>query len=186
MKLKLFLTILCSSLSAFGQKSSEEKTADKNSVCNYKNTYSTQDRNSFYPFNQASKILLISFDDPNVVVNSLPVNNKILDSSKVKEIKSLTVNEINNLSDILYNNSFINNKFPKIANEASCYNPRNAILFINEKAEVYDYIEICFTCNRIEFSSKKIKVWDNCTQKNNLIKEFFKSMGFKIGLSNFW
>ncbi|SCZ02742.1 hypothetical protein [Flavobacterium caeni] len=182
MKSKLVIIILCLSISAFAQKSSEEKYAERNSICKHKNKYSIQDRKSFYPFNKASNILLISFDDPEVLINELPISNQILDSTKVKEIKSLTHDEINNLSDILYNFGFINDKFPKIIDEANCYNPRNAILFIDEKSKIYEYIEICFSCNKIEFSSKEIKTWDNCTEKNDLIRKFFKSKEFKVGV----
>jgi hypothetical protein len=64
---------------------------------------------------------------------------------------------------------------------SGCYEPRNGIVFVDSKENVFAYIEICFECQQHRFSSRRIKPWDNCEQKYNMLRHFFADQGIKFG-----
>src|SRR3954451_10785125 len=74
-----------------------------NPNCYYKPTYSTAQRGKFYPFNIADTIKLISFRYQRY--NS-PIKGDTLITDSLLEIKTLTTSEIDQLTDILYNNFY--------------------------------------------------------------------------------
>ncbi|MBD3584053.1 hypothetical protein [Flavobacterium selenitireducens] len=165
----------------YGQRKHLEKTLIENSKCTELNRYSLSKRLAFYPFSVAKSIALISFDDPKMDENAIPIRDKILDMEKVKEFLILKPNEIGDLTHIIYNYGQ-NDKFPKYGVENyKCYNPRNAILFLGDKNEVVEYIEICFQCYGIKLSSDNIKTWPECSEKLNLIKNYFIKAKIRVG-----
>ncbi len=103
----------------------------------------------------------------------------------VREIKTLTEKGIDSLTDILYNVGYTpvnNNHSLRIADPGGkCFNPRNAILFVDKTGRVTQYIEICFQCHQIVYSSTKIKQTEYCEQKFELLKIYFLSQNIKIG-----
>ncbi|KQM74873.1 hypothetical protein ASE74_02515 [Pedobacter sp. Leaf216] len=179
---------------------------EKRMVCIYRNIYAPEARLRFFPFNEYKKIVLISFELPEAstdiviydtdkpLVNApdkkevdLPLLTKKqkLDQTRIKEKKILSTFEIDKLTDILYNFGYKSTKSYKglrIADEGySCYNPRNAIVFLDEKGLIAEYIEICFECRRREESSEKIKSGEFCTEKYDLIRKYFYAAGIKYG-----
>jgi hypothetical protein len=179
---------------------------EKRMVCVYRNIYAPEARLRFFPFNEYKKILLISFElpeaSPNIVIydkdNSLVkapdkkeadlallTKQQKPDQTRIKEKKVLSAFEIDKLTDILYNFGYKSTKSYKglrIADEGySCYNPRNAIVFLDEKGLIAEYIEICFECHRREESSEKIKSGEFCTEKYDLIRKYFYAAGIKYG-----
>ncbi|MCZ4242719.1 hypothetical protein [Pedobacter punctiformis] len=174
-----------------------------NQICKYRNSYSAQYRLKFYPFNKYQKVALISFEQSNypepklIMIDSsknTPIANVEIDSigyfpvknhkfypSKAKEIKILSPLQINALTNILYNYGYASVKKNQVLviERFGCYNPRNAILFFDEKDNVAAYIELCFECRGNELSSDKIEIGVLCEGKYDLIKKFFLSAGIK-------
>jgi hypothetical protein len=72
-----------------------------------------------------------------------------------------------------------------IANTAdlghSCYNPRNAFVFLNKQGKVIDYLEICFECKQYESKSGKLTIGDYCRQKFDMVQKCFVDAGIKHG-----
>lgn len=64
-----------------------------------------------------------------------------------------------------------------------CYNPRNAILFLDIDNKVFEFIEICFECDKTEESSDKVNLGIMCNQKLDMVKEFFKEVGVEYGIT---
>lgn len=100
------------------------------------------------------------------------------DFEKINQRKKLTLNEIDNLTDILYNTC------PKYSlnsyYESGCYNPRNAILFYNESGEIYEYLEICFECNQMLAEPKVVPEVENfCSAAYTELKVFFSKQGIE-------
>lgn len=178
---------------------------EKRMACMYRNKYKSAERLNFFPFNQYKKVMLISFELPEPSADILITDNKSipekpiketnttallaknqrLDLTRIKEKKILSALEVDRLTEVLYNFGYTSTKSYKglLIGEAgySCYNPRNAIVFINNEGQIAEYIEICFECQRREESSEKIKTGEFCTEKYNLIRNFFYAAGIKYG-----
>jgi hypothetical protein len=145
--------------------------------CIYRNKYSETERLKFYPFNVADTIKLISFRYHD---NNYPVDKEHIITDSLVEQKVLDREEVARLTDILYNNG--PNKPGKSRSIVDCFEPRNAVLFIDKAGKLKEYMLICFHCRRIEsFSSEKIGTWDDCDQKSEMIRQFFVAAGVKFG-----
>ncbi|TCD18331.1 hypothetical protein EZ456_21765 [Pedobacter psychrodurus] len=159
----------------------ESKLMEYNSKCVHRDKYSPTQRKLLYPFNQTALISLISFQDTISEFSShLPVKKGILDSGMVKEEIKLSKTDIDKLTDLLFNYGYRSKKYGVIIDRMACYDPHNAILFFNNERKVIAYIEICFDCLGMKFSSKKINTGENCTEKFSMLKDFFTSKGIKF------
>jgi hypothetical protein len=127
-----------------------------------------------YPFNKTAQIQLVSFKG-----NKLPIENDTVCYSKLYEVKNLTLRQIDSLTNVMYNIGFGGTIL--IVEEMTCYNPRNAILFIDNSGKAFEFIEICFECEQTVSSSKKIDFGEVCNEKFNLIKQQFINAGIKYG-----
>jgi hypothetical protein len=153
----------------------EELLMEMANECVNLNRYDRIQRLGFYPFNKNSGIKIISFKDDEFI----PINNRKVDYSRIYEYQDLSTDQIDTLSDILYNLDYDPNYKPRtrIAGEYKCYEPRNGILFLNAKGEVFEFIEICFECHKTRLSSKRIIEGAYCNQKFDLLKNFFRTAG---------
>lgn len=154
--------------------------------CLNSNRFNAKQRRTFVPFNTASSIKLISHESDSNIIIPLSVNHFYADSSLVKESKELTAAGIDSLTDILYNVGYTPVKLPfqLIDPGRNCYDPRNAILFLNATGQVTHYIEFCFGCQRYYLSSSKIKNTAYCEQKYEMLKQFFLKQGIQYGTTS--
>ena len=181
--MKLLLLIICLPFgyACFGQTKKKyppppppyQKEVRNNSV-----KYSLQKRLSFYPLNKSSQIKIVSFGlhldsiqrkcEENY---KLPMLDDTICYSKLDEIKSLTLNQIDTLTDILYNECarWNINEY----SEAGCYYPRNAILFIDKNGKAFEYLEICFECTIMKINNPKSAMPDLCENMYNRLEAFF-------------
>jgi hypothetical protein len=138
--------------------------------------------NDLYPFKNTASIEIVSFegghgDEP------APTVNGVIDQSRFKESRKLTSAQEEELVDILYNYTFD----PKINKDsitmlvATCYEPRNAIIFKSKKGEVTAWMEICFECKRHTDEPDKFTVIEFCGGKYEMIRNFMIKMGIKYG-----
>jgi hypothetical protein len=183
---------------AYGQKNTRDtlppgvptqkqmKIERRNHECLHRQGKSFTLRLKNYPFNKAAQIKLVSFLHKTDKVKGdkfgeLPKQNDTISYSQLHEVKTLTLTEIDKLTDILFNVGF---RGPVSSeSEISCYEPRNAILFLDKNGKTFEYIEICFGCEKTVVSSNKIIVGDICNQKFELIMKFFRSVGIMHGTS---
>ena len=161
---------------------------NENHTCSNTNKYSQKERRQFYPFSEADTVKIVSFDnrpDANGIIeiggNRLPMKNGKIDFTKLDETKQLNEAQIDTLTDILYN---IGNRGEiSVITESGCYNPRNAIVFVNKKGKSFAFLELCFECEGKRASSKKVKTGDFCNEKYDLLKAFFARAGIEIGIT---
>ncbi|MBO9675935.1 MAG: hypothetical protein J7577_21000 [Sphingobacteriaceae bacterium] len=123
------------------------------------------------------------------VYHALLEKNKKLDLTRLKEKKVLSALEVDKLTNILYNFGYTSTKSYKgllIAKSDGyrCYEPRNAIAFLDENGLITEYIEICFECQRSKVSSEKISIGELCENKFELIRKYFHTIGIKYGTTN--
>jgi len=157
----------------------EYKLAEMYSQCHYSAKYNAKQRRSFFPFSTAATIKLVSFIDTVRIYKPIAVDNFEIDYNKVFNSKTLSAAGIDSLTDIMYNVGFtpVNGSYTVTVSERMCYNPRNAILFIDANGTVTQYIEFCFECHRYYLSSRKIKNAIYCEQKYDLLSNFFLLQG---------
>jgi hypothetical protein len=146
--------------------------------CFYNGKYSKAERRNIYPFKNASQVVLISFNE----FERIPIENKLINKSRVLEQTVLGNEQTDSLTSILYNIGFtpIPRAVPSVM-EGGCYEPRNAVLFMNAAGKAFEYIEICFACHRTTTSSKKVVEGDYCATKLDLLKTFFFNANIKYG-----
>lgn len=123
----------------------------------------------------------MSFDnlEDSAFEHSLPMKGKEVDFSRITEEKTLNKDQIDKLTNILYNVTYKGKIFT--LSGAGCYNPRNAILFYGSSNHLLEFIELCFECHERRLGSVKISLGDLCNQKSDLLKSFFLATGIEIG-----
>ncbi len=162
-------------------------------------------RINLYPFNKSSQIKIISYNlnfdgkievaaitsdllnkknetnTTNLTYNipfELPRNN--LDSlslENVTQIKTLTIPQIEKVSDILYNTC---SRLTSNCSETirGCYFPRNAILFFDENDKVFEYLEICFEC-KVKETFRKMEHLDLSDYMYKDLEQYFNDIGIQ-------
>ena len=159
--------------------------------------YSFKTRLTFYPFNQSGKIMLVSFDKqvdtshslkttyyrPPEYIYTLPIQNDTIRFSKLVQKVSLNINQLDTLSDILYNTCF--RWTIREEKKTDCYIPHNAIIFFDKNDNLLEYIEICFDCQRIKYSNKKIERFEQCDFAFADLKKYFQILGLYISEKDF-
>ncbi|WP_395063581.1 hypothetical protein [Flavobacterium sp.] len=172
-----------------------------------------EERRAIFPFSEAKKVLLVAFPGPNqsvvnedrneLAIDSLNLvrwNYKIIKSFELPnkinkyyatEVVELNQNQVDSLSTILINYKLKRDKLPKEYSilGTGCYNPRNAILFLDSNEKIISYIEVCFECHQFYQMPKEtiinFNLFSNLEESFkmiDLINEFLKINGIKFGV----
>ncbi|MFC0516567.1 hypothetical protein ACFFGT_20340 [Mucilaginibacter angelicae] len=169
--------------------------------CAYTNQFSVAQRLKKYPFSIAAKILAISYvgelpPAPNIdsAGNLLPNQEQIsgtdrgitikkrrLKYNNVKQWTVLNHDQLIKFTDIIFNYSYSGLKDYLTAGIAACFDPRNSIVFLDKNNRVIDHLDICFSCHRSESASGKINIGIECTQKYQMLQNFFIAVGVPYG-----
>jgi len=165
--------------------------------CVFIHKYTIAQRLKKYPFSKAAKILAVSYDSsmPNAPIitdtdtikhlvskkhHGLFINNGRLDYSSLFEVKQLTSSQINRLTNMMFNTDVkVHNNYATASR--ACFDPRNAFIFFDKDGKVFDYIEICFECERTESKSGKLYLGSGCNQELDMTKKFLIGLGIKFG-----
>ena len=178
MKVVIVLITLFFSLPSLSQQKHEIGPSPPGRImdCLYDRKYTDSIRKTFYPFNQYKKIQLVSF---RFHQNNSPIKINSIEQDSLIESKVLTEGEINILTDILYNNYL---QKENVTYDHLCFfQPRNAILFFDDKHELKESILICFHCGDFRKSSEKLNFGDECDIKMKKLRTFFISHKVKFG-----
>ena len=128
--------------------------------CIYKKKYTDTERKSFYPFNIAAKVQLVSF---RYHYNNIPIAKNSYKMDSLREVKTLSTNEVLTLTDILYNNLRKNTKIDVVSQYE--FQPRNAILFFDATGSLKEWILICFYCDIYKKSSAEVAFGVDCATR---------------------
>ncbi|WP_439478926.1 hypothetical protein [Chryseobacterium aquaticum] len=188
MKKLLIVFLLTFSLVSFGQK-----RLSINEIMNS------------YPFNKTTKVKIVSYNtdflsefpiplpplgknvDSTIIKRliseqTFPIKlEKILGKESlegIKQTKTLNFKETFELSQLLYNTC---GKFKNDMREVNkCFFPRNAVLFLDDNDIVFEILEICFECQRMQFNSEKsLEINGMCDNFYPIIEKVFKDSGFQ-------
>ena len=190
---KIFLLSIIFSNFCFGQRTEKEIINEEGNNCKRIKKETIEDFKKYFPLNETQKLLLVSFEYF-IPYKTNPKNGELIGKEKrglplvqnkinyeeLKEFKVFNLKELEKLFDILFNFGIDNSKTYIIENGVSCYQPRNAIVFLNEKNEVIEYIEICFSCSHTAVF-KKTQFGEFCEGKLDLVKSFFIEKGIQYG-----
>lgn len=189
------LNILLITLTLLGQRTKKARKSQKELLyemdhhnpkdddCIFTNKLNLQQRLKKYPFSKAVRIVAVSYHAPmpyDLENTGLHIKDQILDTTRVLEIKTLNPRQIARLTNIIYNTDYKRKYIVNTVMEGGCFEPRNALIFYDKKGKVFDYIEMCFQCLHARSASDKITIGTACSQKYDLLKSFFKSIGITI------
>jgi len=118
-----------------------------------------------------------------MLIWELPIVNDTICFSMLDQVKAINLKQVDSLTDILYNTIYRWNI--TIGTAGLCYYPRNAILFFDENDKPFEYIEICFECDNLKYSSKKIAQAGVFDHMYNDLQKFFKRLGIKTTEAEF-
>lgn len=179
--------------------------------CGWYGKKSVTERNQMFPFNTAKKVVYISFygaelgfneyldDNYNFIkkdslldihLTRLAVKVFQLKNNKkyyAKEFVELNQEQIDNLSNLIFNFEIKYESKIYILYGSSCYTPRNAILFLDDDEKVIAHTEICFEC--FKYNSDWSDAFDSlvgveaCDDVFKILIHFFKNTGIKYGIT---
>ncbi|MCF6405029.1 hypothetical protein L3C95_19160 [Chitinophaga filiformis] len=205
LKMRLFVAFLFIAQSLSAQKKLLPLPPRKVYIegCAKKTHFSFASRIKHYPFNLSAQVQLISFDglvkitddgeftfrlnpeqigdggllsDDNDTIKPIPI------PVGMREIRTMTLAQIDTLTDILYNYGYAGDI--QVISKTGCYIPRNAILFRDNNGKVIAFIEICFECRNTRLSSENISLGEHCQWKLDMLKALFKKVGIKYGIES--
>ena len=180
----LFLTIL------LVQYSFSQSQYEKNAQCIRRKNLSEKERLTYFPFSKSSQIKIISFKDKSdgpvgqdliKYMESIKLGKDIFSPNLYEEIATLTPQQINHLTDIIFNYS--HKKEPYAIAQAGCYMPRNVIFFMDENNIIIAWLELCFGCDNYRTSDKKLTIGEYCDQKYDMLKSIFKEAKIQYGIT---
>ncbi|MCL9810067.1 hypothetical protein [Flavobacterium luminosum] len=148
-----------------------------------------KNRLKMFPFENTSQILIVSHRTKNGMIgeelrkylNSIKINQDTINHKEFEQVEKLNLIQIEKFTDIIFNYSHKGKVYA--ISDVKCYEPRNAFIFLDKDNKVLGFIEICFGCNHLRTSDKRIDIGDYCEQKYDLLKGIFRESGIKYGIT---
>ena len=195
----LILIVFAINFSQSQNRKNRINNADENGYCIRKRNLSFKNRILNFPFNLSSQIILVSyktkfdiksedsiqFDTEGMqfqkLLNSIKINQDTIIKNEFLEAIVLNLIQTEKLTDVFFNYGFKSEHYT--SSQTKCYDPKNAIIFIDKDNSVIAFIEVCFACNRIRTSNEKVNFGEYCEQKYDLVKQVFNESGIKYGIT---
>jgi hypothetical protein len=144
--------------------------------CIYKKN-STVDWTKKYPFVNAEKIIWVSWkqtgkERPKTIMN---FTTDSIQWQIFSDTITIDFASEKKLTDILFNYKYrVKGNYDL---SSKCYDPRDAVLFLDKNGRLIDYVEMCFECTDYRLMTTKWK-FDFCEGKLDLLAKY-KSALFK-------
>jgi hypothetical protein len=138
-----------------------------------------------YLFNHASRVQLLSY------VNRMGDETPLIEGEEQKPVQKdtaffvvddLRIPESTIKERLILNNTqrdslfrLFNENMCKIDGVAICYNPRHAVIFVDQANHAFGYIELCFDCTNYQTPGNF--QLDFCYEKGEALKAMFQSFG---------
>lgn len=143
--------------------------------CELNGNLSPEERRNISLFKIAKKIKVVSFSRK--VVSGTPINHNQLVSKYLKDEVTLTEDQIDRLTEVLYNYNYSKDVGSISFTDGCCYYPRHAIVFLNSSNKTIGYFEFCFECRAYQTLPYGENAGVFCPGKYELIHRFFESIG---------
>ncbi|MGC3945566.1 MAG: hypothetical protein QM762_13785 [Chryseolinea sp.] len=152
--------------------------------------YSVQDIHTRFPFDQVKKIILVSYgvdaskgdkdnlgDEP----KRFPLKGEQIAFDEMDDVVAIPKEKIDTVADILFNTCYRWRETEYTP--AMCFLPRNAIIFTDVNGKAICYIEVCFECNRMRPSDKRVEIEKEiCDNTLDKLESFFLKSGLRTGI----
>jgi hypothetical protein len=180
MKILTLIAILLSTICSFGQSGD---------YCGKKKKLTIPQIKKKFPFDRTQTIKLVSFKHKYSVTEEsdtveaptsraeIPKTGGKVDLTKMFETKTLDSRLTEKILDVLVNYDNENRE----SESASCYEPRNGIIFMDKDEKILGFVEICFDCLRYEVEPSNLTVKNFCLEKFDVLKSIFKESGIVYG-----
>lgn len=197
-----------------------ESLFQRKEYCDCYNKISPIKRRTQYPFNQADKIVLISYQnyeteevccDTSMNMDTIEtpwgeklrgftrqiklynsIDYPVIDTISafyrtywIYEIQELNPNQVDSLSNLMFNYRLNKNlRYYSESGCGRCYQPRNAILFLDNQGKPIHVFEICFGCEKVKnYTRSPNKDITSCVNYNSY-KAFFKQCNIHFGIDS--
>jgi len=134
-----------------------------------------------FPYNYMHEVKVVSFkgqEIDSILLRKIPKTGGKVDFKKMFEVRTLDADLADKMLDILVN--YDNGTRSMVV--MMCYDPRNAIVFLDKSDNVLGYIEICFDCQQYEIEPKTITLGGFCTEKMDAIQGIMQKAGITYGM----
>lgn len=178
------LILLCHFTTSSAQVRKSKKADVCASCCQINPNVSKVILREQYPFCSTCKILLVSYTsaDHSVIKDLeslIRVTKDTLGYKYLREISEIPNNQVDTLANIMFGFAF--KPYSGVRPLYSCYDPKNGILFLNNKNQIVARIDICFECYRTHMVPDSLKI-DMCNEKFKMLIEFFRGNSVKHGV----
>lgn len=184
-----FLILFIFSTNLSGQKNNSQtkppvppgKQEMNSHKCIHKNKLSFSSRVKMYPYNKTGQVQFVSFKDMRLISLTDTMVDFDTAYSKLTEVKTLTLKQIDALTDIIYNVGYSGPI--EVAEDDNYYMPGNGILFLDTRGKIFAAIELDLDseAHGYKLSSMNISIGDLCNQKISMLKMLFKEVGITHG-----
>lgn len=148
---------------------------ENDQACYLNGTLTASERRSKVPFAHSASIYVLSFSkyyEMGIIKSDSTLRRDLI----LEKIK-LSEEQVDSITEVFYNYNYSLKTKNYIPENYACYEPRHAIVFMNSKGKVENYIKLCFNCARFDSNLPKA-VWGNfCTGKYELLQQRFAAAG---------
>ena len=184
----IFLTFVSCCIYSQSKKSTKINFED-NANCVRSKRVNFKNRLKMFPLDNTTYIKVVAHRTKNGMIgaelqkylDSIKIGEDTINLKEFDEHINLNLSQIEKLSDVIFNYSHKGKEYAM--SDTMCYQPRNAIIFLDNNNKVLGFIEICFGCNHLRTSDKRIDIGDYCEQKYDLIKNIFRECGIRYGIT---
>ena len=143
--------------------------------CELNGNLSPEERRNISLFKIAKKIKVVSFSRK--VVSGTPIHHNQIASKYLKDEITLTADQIDRLTEVLYNYNYSKDAGSISFTDGCCYYPRHAVVFLNSNNKTIGYFEFCLECREYQTLPYGENAGVFCPGKYELIHRFFESIG---------
>lgn len=162
------------SIKHFDKALAADRYEKDGTYCGNSKRKSLNEVKGLYPYRAIHSIKVVSFKG-----FEIPKTNGQIDLKKMFEIKSLDVNLTNKMLDIMAN---YDNKGMGM-DIAFCWDPRNAVVFLDKSEKVIGYIEICFDCQQYKIQPEELPISNFCNEKMDAVQGLMIRAGISHGMT---
>jgi hypothetical protein len=146
--------------------------------CYHNGGQSANRRRRNYPFDVAATVEVASFKgvceyDFGTIVGE---EEKAVQPDTFERV-ILSDGQIGAFTDILYNYNYSKTTIAFSEDLSGCYYPRQVVLFKDKKGNIFESMEVCFQCVRVESTFEDRNTIQFCAGKYELLKAFFVELG---------
>lgn len=171
------------SVKYFDKKEVKDRYRVDGTFCGNEERKSPKEIRKISPYNSLHSVRVVSFktlDNDSIYLEpEIPKTNGQIDFNQMFEVKVLDKELEGKMLDILLNYDNPDG----IMEIFMCWEPRNAIIFLDKAEKVIGYIEICFECNKYQAEPKTLSLGQFCREKFDAVQGIMMAAGITYGMN---